>query len=406
MKTPFVLTLLGIISLNVAAGAVEDVYLTSSYDGKTTWSQLMIPNGYDPGTPTPLVLSLHGAICTPVEAVAFVRQPCEKRGWIIAAPHTHGDHNSGMYSFAALPAQHDCIDLLVYAKENYNIDEDRIFVTGISMGGQMTTVMAEKYPHLFAAAYEWMGPANMPVIFHELDSIFFFKFFADSMRVECEGTPGEVPMEYARRSPDRMTMNLIHVPFKICHGMIDMLVFPHHAEDLAGAIEMYDPLYFDGIRWFLGGHWIYPGDGEKACEYLEEYSRLPFPHYFLLRVDESKDYYCVDLAQHAEYEWSRIGLLQKPEYNELRLGVANGDLVLHMDAMYLLCDEMITLYVFHPEDVTLTFAEMNPLIEYTVKKGGEIYEEYEQIGDRLIITISSGSEFPERFVILPGSGKK
>ncbi len=388
---------------SVAAGTIEDVYLTSSFDGKTTWSQLMIPDEYDPLEPTPLVLSLHGAICTPVEAVAFVHQACEDRDWIIAAPHTHGDHNSGMYSFAALPAQHDCIDLLDYVKTNYNIDEDRTFVTGVSMGGQMTTIMAEKYPHLFAAAYEWMGPANLPVIFRELDAILFYKFFADSMRVECEGSPAEAPMEYARRSPDMMTMNLVHVPFKISHGLFDMLVFPHHANDLASAIERYDPLHFDGIRWFLGGHWLYPGDGEIVCDYLEQYSRQPFPLYFLLRVDESKDYYCVDLVQHEEYVWSRIGLLQKPEQNELRLGVTNGDLVLHMDSMYLLCDEIIRIFLLHPDEVTLTFAEMNSGIEYSVQKNGEVYGEYEQIGDRLIITIPYGFESPEQFKILPGS---
>jgi poly(3-hydroxybutyrate) depolymerase len=96
----------------LTGGTVEDIFLTSSYDGKTVRSQIMIPDGYQEGSPAPLVLSLHGALCTAEDGIFFVRQACNDRGWFIAAPDTHGDHTSGEFSFAGLAAQHDCIDIL------------------------------------------------------------------------------------------------------------------------------------------------------------------------------------------------------------------------------------------------------------------------------------------------------
>jgi predicted peptidase len=63
----------------------------------------------------------------------------------------------------------------------YNVDEDRIFVTGLSMGGRGTWELAVKLPHLFAAIVPicgdtdtaWAGRiAHIPVwVFHGTDDV-------------------------------------------------------------------------------------------------------------------------------------------------------------------------------------------------------------------------------------------
>ena len=59
--------------------------------------------------------------------------------------------------------------LLNEITENYNIDENRIYVTGLSMGGFGTWALAEKYPHRFAAIAPVCGggdPAAVPTFSH------------------------------------------------------------------------------------------------------------------------------------------------------------------------------------------------------------------------------------------------
>ncbi len=401
MKSIFLAAAALLLACSCFAEEVVDVYLTSSFDGKTTWSKIMIPDGYEPGSHTPVVVSLHGAGGGPGGAIRFARKSCNSRGWFVAAPHTHGRHSSGEYSMGTLPAQHDIIDLLDYMKDAYSIDEDRIYISGGSMGGGTTTITAEKYPHVFAAAFEWMGAADVAVVHGELEKNFLFSYLADSLEVECGGTPEEVPFEYARISGVRMAMNLVHVPFKIGHGRLDLLVLPHHAEDLAGAIETFDPLYFDGIRWFFGGHLGFPFAGRETCEFFEQHVRMPYPAYFLLTVDESKNYYCAEVRQRREGEWSRIGLVQKPDLNGMGLAVVNGDVLLRLSEMYLDPAAELSIRLYHPEPLNLALAGMDGAPAYEVLRNDLPFENFEFDGDTLFLFIENGSPAPVRFTIIP-----
>lgn len=47
-------------------------------------------------------------------------------------------------------------------KDNKNIDTDRIYLTGLSMGGWGSWRLAEKYPEMFAALVTVCGPAGLP----------------------------------------------------------------------------------------------------------------------------------------------------------------------------------------------------------------------------------------------------
>lgn len=401
MKSTTIISILFVLAFSCFAEEVVDVYLTSSYDGKTTWSKIMIPDGYEPGSPTPVVTSLHGAGGGPGGGIRFMRKACNKRGWFVAAPHTHGRYSSGEYSMGTLPAQHDIIDLLNYMKDAYSIDEDRLYLCGGSMGGGTTTVTAAKYPHVFAAAFEWMGAANTAVIHGELEENLFFSYLADSLEVECGGTPEEAPFEYARISGNRMAMNLAQLPFKIGHGRFDLLVPPHHADDLAAAIEAYEPRYFGGIKWYFGGHLGYPFAGRESCEFFEQYVRMPYPLYFLLSVDESKTYYNTELIQRREGEWSRVGLIQRPELNGMGLGIVNGDILLHLSEMQLDPASDLTIYLYHPEPVNLALAEMDTSVTYEIFRNGRPFTSYEQAGDTLTLFVENGNRFPERFTIIP-----
>ena len=270
--------------------------LVSSYDGAPTWSMVHVPDGYDPLVPVPLVLSCHGMGGDAHSAIDGVYKQTNSRGWLAVAPHTHGERSDGQTSLAARAAQHDLIDLIDWMVENYAVDEERIYLTGASMGGLQSSMSAAKYPHVFAAAWEWMGPADVEEIWYELDGSLLFQELADDTVIECGGTPDEQLFEYRRRSPADFAMNLRTVPFKIGHGRTDILVRPHHAADLSRAIEAWDPLYFDGTYWHWGSHWILPHHVTMTLDWFEDKVRRAPPHELVLTSDEEKDYYYLDVA--------------------------------------------------------------------------------------------------------------
>ena len=49
------------------------------------------------------------------------------------------------------------ISMVNYVKQNYNIDSNRVFVTGASSGGMMTNVLLGDYPDVFKAGAAFMG---------------------------------------------------------------------------------------------------------------------------------------------------------------------------------------------------------------------------------------------------------
>lgn len=49
------------------------------------------------------------------------------------------------------------LSMVDYAKQHYNVDASRVFVTGFSSGAMMTNVLAAEYPDVFAAGSAFMG---------------------------------------------------------------------------------------------------------------------------------------------------------------------------------------------------------------------------------------------------------
>lgn len=323
--------LVGSVFLSMSAAPADElirVDLISSYDGAATWSLVNIPDSYVPGTPVPLVIGCHGMGGSADDAITFLAGPTSQRGWILAAPQTHGERSDGETSLAARAAQHDLIDLLQYCMDNYDIDADRVYLSGASMGGMQTSISAAKYPDVFAAAWEWMGPADMEVIWYELDGSFLFQELADESVIECGGKPDEQPFEYRRRSATEYAMNLRTVPFKIGHGRTDILVRPHHAKDLDRAIRAYDPLYYDGIYWHWGSHWVLPRHARMTVSWFEDKVLRPSPDFLLLTVDEDMRIHYLDVGpRQPDAEFARLQSEVLPEINTWDLQVQGASRV-------------------------------------------------------------------------------
>jgi poly(3-hydroxybutyrate) depolymerase len=142
---------------------------------------LFVPAGYDPSTPTPLVVDLHGLNITPLQQILFdgTTDFAERHGFIVVAPM--GYNLSGWWgarsgnpveSAATNPAtgerytvgelsEMDAMRVLGMMRERYNVDEDRIYLMGHSMGGAGTYHLAAAHNDVWAAAAPLAGAGGI-----------------------------------------------------------------------------------------------------------------------------------------------------------------------------------------------------------------------------------------------------
>src|SRR5262245_25760994 len=126
---------------------------------------LFIPSTYDPKKPNALIVDLHGLNITPLQQMLFdgTTDLAEANGYIVVAPM--GFSLSGWWGARAgnpvATAQKkpgtedvykvgelseiDAMTLLKSVREKYNIDPNRIYLMGHSMGGAGTYYLGSKY---------------------------------------------------------------------------------------------------------------------------------------------------------------------------------------------------------------------------------------------------------------------
>jgi poly(3-hydroxybutyrate) depolymerase len=334
-----------------ATAVISDwVLLTSSYDGIQQVAWYQVPDCYTGSTSVPLLIGIHGMGSGSGQGTRdFLATEADSRCWLLAAPDMHGNYhqNTGQYALAWPGAQHDIIDTIVYMMDNYNVDTSRIYVTGGSMGGQTTAMMAAKYPDVFAAAVPWKPLTDLTDWYYELDDLDDPYDTLPEIRRETGGTftgttPPEAPFEYQRRSPIEMPQNSQLIPIKMWHDEDDLLVPIHHSIDFRDAVN---------------DHWNPPtpvtlievGSGEYECPtdpYDHCYNPLPAdifdflsgftlntapPISLTIRTDESKPFYWLNFAQTGGDHWSEV------------------------EAAYSLASETVTATISDTQPLTLAF---------------------------------------------------
>jgi predicted peptidase len=129
---------------------------TFDKEGKTKLDYLLyLPRGYDKITrDVPLVLFLHGKgdKLTRMERGGLPKQVERKKDqpFILVAPECPGRGWS----------PRDLAPLLDDVTSTYRVDKDRVYVTGLSMGGFGTWSLAAAYPDRFAAIIPICGGGN------------------------------------------------------------------------------------------------------------------------------------------------------------------------------------------------------------------------------------------------------
>jgi predicted peptidase len=166
-------------ALPFAAASGQDVQTgfidrTVTVDGGTYRYQVYVPRDYAPSTRWPVILFLHGAgergsdglRQTAVGLGAAIRQNPTRYPAIVVLPQSPTDSTwTGTPARAAMAA----LDATLAA---YATDPDRVYLTGLSMGGNGTWYIAYRHADRFAAfapVCGWIGelpraPAYAPVV--------------------------------------------------------------------------------------------------------------------------------------------------------------------------------------------------------------------------------------------------
>lgn len=101
------------------------------------------PRSFEPGRTYPLVVSLHSEDSDHRLNLAQI-QGAAARGWIVACPLARG-----AMGYRGI-AEQDVYDVLDDVKRRFPVDEDRVYLTGISMGGGGALWLAMTRPDVWA----------------------------------------------------------------------------------------------------------------------------------------------------------------------------------------------------------------------------------------------------------------
>jgi predicted peptidase len=145
---------------------------TRSYNfsqaGRSMDYELFVPKSYNPSRPTPLVVALHclGAVARDMIRYEGLTEEAEKRGYIVVAPMGYnergwyGSRGAGQTGRGPNPAdpanlgelsELDVMNVIEIVRKDFNVDPNRMYLMGHSMGGGGTMYIGTKHPEMWAA---------------------------------------------------------------------------------------------------------------------------------------------------------------------------------------------------------------------------------------------------------------
>ncbi len=156
------------IKIKAWTAETKTVNLTSS--GEERSYQLYVPKSYNPKTPAPLVITLHGYSSKPSDMVYSSRwnSLADKEGLIAVYPLAHGSPTYWRTTGTSYPTESAEMDvqfisdIISDVESKYNIDAARIYINGMSNGGGMTIVLACHLADRLAAVGSVAGAYSYP----------------------------------------------------------------------------------------------------------------------------------------------------------------------------------------------------------------------------------------------------
>jgi poly(3-hydroxybutyrate) depolymerase len=141
-----------------------------------------IPPSYDPSKKYPLVIYLHGKGDTVTRNIGWYNEPAALADPSIVltpkCPRSETGEWGNSWSSGNPPMIRKMFEMIDLVMKQYNLDEDRFYIYGISMGAIGTFGLVQRYPDMFAGGYAVCGWGD-PEIAPQLSKIPFWIFHGD-----------------------------------------------------------------------------------------------------------------------------------------------------------------------------------------------------------------------------------
>ncbi len=161
------------VSFPAAEGGTPVLRKATCVDGVERPWVLYVPTSYEPATPTPLLVILHGGVSRPEitdDPLAYARDnewiaAAEEYGWLALYPF--GQKDATWWDEVGMA---NIRNLVRTAKQEYNVDDDRVYVGGFSDGASAAFCWAMVEPTDFAAFVALNGHMGVGSIDGDLET--------------------------------------------------------------------------------------------------------------------------------------------------------------------------------------------------------------------------------------------
>jgi len=128
---------------------------------------IFVPPSYDPSRKYPLVVYLHGHSDTTSWDMKWYHEPfLTTDPCIVLTPKCPVSEIYGWgdsFDSRTSPMMSKAFDMITLVEAAFNVDKDRYYIHGTSMGGYGTYGVLQKHPGMFAAAFVQCGKPNLEI---------------------------------------------------------------------------------------------------------------------------------------------------------------------------------------------------------------------------------------------------